>query len=211
MAKKGLAVWVFSSLTFLSVAHLVESIYVVISGSPIRLLAMYPFIGDTLNTMSPTAYLWLSIVVSLVCWGITCAVAFQNPMEQFLNKVLSDAKRQSTVESQLVDSKAEILDAMYETLESGSQAISTVKDMMFNVRSEVKQLQPLASTVDLIRHELNGLVEEVEKLEGKMKFTYVCRSCGKPLLPEFKICPYCGEDSQLLRAQAPLISVDEHK
>lgn len=107
--------------------------------------------------------------------------------------------------------KAEILDAMYETLESGSQAISTVKDMMFNVRSEVKQLQPLASTVDLIRHELNGLVEEVEKLEGKMKFTYVCRSCGKPLLPEFKICPYCGEDSQLLRAPAPLVSLDERK
>jgi len=132
-------------------------------------------------------------------------------MEAFLKNVLSDAKRQSSVESQLLDSRAEILDAMYETVESGTAAIATVKDMMCNVRTEVKQLQPLASTVDLIRQELSELGKEVEKLEGKMNFPYVCLSCGKPLLPEFKICPYCGEDTQLLRTPAPVISLGEHK
>lgn len=213
MAKKGLAVYIFSSLTFISVAHLVESLYVLITGSPIRLLAIYPFIGGTLSTITPLEYVWISTLVSLLCWGVTCAVAFENPMEQFLNKVLSDAKRQSSVESQLLDSKAEILDAMYETVESGSATIATVKDMMCNVRSEVKQLQPLASTVDLIRLEMNELTKEVEKLEGKMKFPYVCLSCGKPLLPEFKICPYCGEDAQLLRSPAATVipTVGEHK
>lgn len=211
MAKKGLAVWVFSSLTFLSVAHLAESIYVFISGSPIRLVAIYPLIGEKLSTMPPIQYVWISTLVSLLIWGITCAIAFENPMEAFLKNVLSDAKRQSSVESQLLDSRAEILDAMYETVESGTAAIATVKDMMCNVRTEVKQLKPLASTVDLIRQELNELGKEVEKLEGKMKFPYVCLSCGKPLLPEFKICPYCGEDAQLLRTPVPVISLSEHK
>lgn len=184
-----------------------------ISGNPIRLLSIYPLIGDTLSkTFTPVEYIWVSALVSLLCWAVTCAIAFDNPMEQFLNKVLSDAKRQSTVESQLLDSKAEILDAMYETVESGSAAIATVKDMMCNVRSEVKQLQPLASTVDMIRLEMNELSKEIEKLEGKMKFPYVCLSCGKPLLPEFKICPYCGEDAQLLRSPATTVisSVGEH-
>ena len=211
MAKKGLAVWIFSSLTFLSVAHFVESIYALISGTEARLLAIYPLIGEKLSAMAPIQYVWISTLVSLLCWGIVCAIAFENPMEEFLNKVLSDAKRQSSVESQMLDSKSEILDAMYETVESGSAAIAAVKDMMCNVRSEVKQLQPLASTVDLIRLELSELTKELEKLEGKMKFPYVCLSCGKPLLPEFKICPYCGEDAQLLRTPAPVISIGERK
>ena len=211
MAKKGLAVWIFGSLTFLSVAHLVDSIYALISGAESRLLTIYPFIGEKLSAMLPIHYVSVSALVSLLCWGITCAIVFENPMEEFLNKVLSDAKRQSSVESQMLDSKSEILDAMYETVESGSAAIATVKDMMCNVRSEVKQLQPLASTVDLIRLELSELTKELERLEGKMKFPYVCLSCGKPLLPEFKICPYCGEDAQLLRTPAPVISIGDRK
>jgi rubrerythrin len=209
LAKKGLAVWVFSSLTFLSVAHLVEAIYVLISGSQIRLLKIYPLIGQELSSINSITYLCLSALVSIVCWGITCAITFENPMEEFLNKVLTDAKKQSAVEAQTVENKSEILDAMYETIESNSETIASVKDMICNVRTEVKEIEPLTTTVDLIRMELSDLAKEVETLEGKMKFSYVCLACGKPLLPEFKICPYCGEDAKLLRS--PLVAVPEQK
>jgi rRNA maturation endonuclease Nob1 len=209
LAKKGLAVWVFSSLTFLSMAHLVEAIYVLITGVHIRLLGIYPFIGQELGTMSSMMYFWLSVFASLIFWGITCAIAFANPMEEFLNKVLNDAKRQSVAESQMVEDKSEVIDAMYETIESSNATIASVKDLVFNVRSEVKGIQPLASTIDMIRVELSDLAKEVEGLEGKMKFSYVCLACGKPLLPEFKVCPYCGEDARLLRS--PILSVPEQK
>jgi rubrerythrin len=209
LAKKGLAVWIFSSLTFLSVAHLVEAIYVIISGSQIRLLKIYPLIGQELGSINAVTYLWLSVLVSLVCWGITCSIAFENPMEQFLNKILTDAKKQSAAEAQTVENKSEILDAMYETIESNTQTIAAVKDMICNVRTEVKEIEPLMTTVDLIRMELGGLTKEVETLEGKMRFSYVCLACGKPLLPEFKICPYCGEDTKLLRS--PLVAAPEQK
>jgi rRNA maturation endonuclease Nob1 len=209
LAKKGPAVWVFSSLTFLSMAHLVEAIYVLITGVHIRLLGIYPFIGQELDAISPMMYFWLSVFASLIFWGITCAIAFANPMEEFLNKVLSDAKRQSVAESQMVEDKSEMLDAMYETIESSNATIASVKDLIFNVRSEVKGIQPLTSTIDMIRLELGDLAKEVEGLEGKMKFSYVCLACGKPLLPEFKICPYCGEDARLLRS--PVLSVPEQK
>jgi rRNA maturation endonuclease Nob1 len=199
LAKKGLSVWIFSSLTFLSVAHLVEAIYVLISGSQIRLLKLYPFIGEKLGNTAPTTYLWVSAVASLIFWGITCAIAYENPMEEFLNKVLSDAKRQSSVETKLVEDKSEMLDAMYETIESNSETISSIKDLICNVRTEVREIQPLATTVHTIRLELNDLAKEVEKLEEKMNHSYVCLACGKPLLPEFKLCPYCGEDARLLR------------
>jgi rRNA maturation endonuclease Nob1 len=209
LAKKGVAVWVFSSLTFLSVAHLVEAIYVLITGVHTRLLGVYPFIGQELSAMSSMMYFWLSVFASLIFWGITCAIAFANPMEEFLNKVLSDAKRQSVAESQMVEDKSEVLDAMYETIESSNAAIASVKDLVSNVRTEVKGIQPLATTIDLIRLELSELTKEVDGLEGKMKFSYVCLACGKPLLPEFKICPYCGEDARLLRS--PTLAVPEQK
>lgn len=112
-------------------------------------------------------------------------------------------------ESRMVEDKSEVLDAMYETLESSNAAIASVKDLVSNVRSEVKGIQPLATTIDLIRLELSQLTKEVDELEGKMKFSYVCLACGKPLLPEFKICPYCGEDARLLRS--PTLAVPEQK
>jgi len=61
--------WIFSSLTFLSVAHLVDSIYALISGAESRLLTIYPFIGEKLSTMLPIHYVSVSALVSLLCWG----------------------------------------------------------------------------------------------------------------------------------------------
>jgi rRNA maturation endonuclease Nob1 len=209
LAKKGLSVWIFSSLTFVSVAHLIEAIYVLVSGSGIKLLKLYPFVGGNLNNVSPVLYLWLSAVASLVFWGITCAIAFENPMEKLLKKAVADAKNQSAAETKVVEDKSEILDAMYETLESSSETIANVKDMICTVRAEVREIQPLATTVDLIRLELNDLAKEVEKLEDNVKYSYVCLACGKPLLPEFKTCPYCGEDARLLRT--PVIAVTDQK
>jgi rRNA maturation endonuclease Nob1 len=200
LAKKGLTVWIFSSLTFFSVAHLIESIYVMITGAQIKLISMYPLIGQKLATINPVTYLWLSAIASISFWGVTCAIAFENPMEQFLNKVLCDAKRQSLAESKMVEDKSEVLDAMYETIESSNATISSVKDLITNVRTEVKWIQPLTTSIDLIRMELTDLTKEVEKLEGSMKYSYVCLACGKTLLPEFKVCPYCGEDAKLLRS-----------
>jgi rRNA maturation endonuclease Nob1 len=130
-------------------------------------------------------------------------------MQEFLEKVLADAKKQTVAETQLVEDKSEVLDAMYEKMESSSETIASVKDLICNVRAEVKEIQPLATTVDLVRLELNDLAKEVEKLEGKMQYSCVCLSCGKPLLPEFKICPYCGEDARLLRT--PIIAVADQK
>jgi len=200
LGKKGLAVWIFSSLTFFSVAHLIESIYVLITGAQIKLISLYPLIGQKLATITPVTYLWLSAIASISFWGITCAIAFENPMEKFLNKVLCDAKRQSVAESKMVEDKSEVLDAMYETIESSNATISSVKDLITNVRTEVKGIQPLTAAIDLIRMELTDLTKEVEKLEGSVKYSYVCLACGKPLLPEFKVCPYCGEDAKLLRS-----------
>lgn len=64
MVKKGLSVWVFSSLTFMAVLHLVDAISALVFGNPIRLLQLYPFAGEKLQSIAPITYLWITAAAS---------------------------------------------------------------------------------------------------------------------------------------------------
>ena len=210
MTKKGISVWLFSSLTFIALIHLIEAISVLIFNNQIKLLQLYPFINEKLlQLITPMAYFWISAAATIILWGITCAIAFENPVETFLNKILSDAKKQSAVETQLLEGKSELLDAMFETMESDNEILAQVKDLMCNVRADVKEIQPLSESMEKIRTELNSLKKEIKDFEVKLKYPNVCLACGKPILPEFKICPYCGENIKLLPEK--IVAVSEYR
>jgi hypothetical protein len=209
LAKKGISVWLFSSLTFIVLVHLVEAISALVFSNEIRLLRLYPFVGEKLQAITPLTYFLVSAVAAFILWGITCAIVFTNPVETFLNKILSDAKTQSAVEAQLLEEKSEVLDAMNETIDSNSQTLAQVRDIICNVRTEVKEIEPLKESVEKIKAELGSLRKEVKKLEEKVHFPNLCPACGKPLLPEFKICPYCGENIKLLPED--VVSLKQYK
>jgi rubrerythrin len=197
LAKKGLYVWLFSSLTFISLVHLADAISVMFFNNQEHLLQLYPFIGAKLQTMPPALYLMASVASTVAFWGITCAVAFNSPVEQFLNKIILEAKKQSAVEAQTVAGKSELLDAMYETIEASHETLSHVVDIVCNVRTEVKGIEPLTLTVENIKSELGNLKKEVKRMEEKEKLPLLCSTCGRPLSPEFRLCPFCGENIKL--------------
>jgi regulator of replication initiation timing len=209
LTKKGISIWLFSSLTFIALLHLAEAISVLVFNNEIRLLQLYPFINEKLQAITPITYFWVSAAATFILWGITCAIAFANPVETFLNKILSDAKTQGTVEAQLLEEKSEILDSMNETIESNNEILAQVRDLIYNVRTEVKEIHPLKESLEKMKTELGSLRKETKKLEDKVNFQILCPTCGKPLLPEFKICPYCGEDMKL--HQAPVITLKDYK
>ena len=198
MARKKISIWLFSTLTFVALLHLIDAFSVLVFDSQIKLFQLYPIINEKLQAITPTTYFWISAVSTFILWGITCAVAFENPVETFLNKMLSDVKTQGGVESQLLEEKSEILDVMNETVLMNNMLISQVKDIIYNVRTEVKEIQPLKDNVEKLKTELVRLKRETSKFEEIIKHPNTCPACGKPILPEFKICPFCGENTKLL-------------
>jgi rRNA maturation endonuclease Nob1 len=208
LRKKGIAIWLFTTLTFIALIHLIDAASALLFNNPIQLLQLYPFINQQLQQMPTDIYLYASVASTTIFWAITCLIAVDNPVEEFLNKVLSDAKKQTTTEAQLLESKSEIFDLMYETIESDSETLAQVKDLMRNMRVEVKDIQPIKETVEKTKIELTSVKKQIKTLEEKMLFTIVCPACGKLLRPDFKLCPYCGENINL---QEKMIAVKDFK
>jgi RNA polymerase-binding transcription factor DksA len=209
LSKKGVGVWIFSTLTVIAAAHLIDAVNAILFNKPITLLRLYPLARDKLEAITPPIYFLISAAATFVLWGITCAIAFQNPVEAFLNKILSDAKKQSTVESQLLEQKSELLDAMNETVEMNSEILSHVKDIIYNIRAEVKEIQPIREGLEKIKAELSHLKREIKGFEEKLRYPNICVACGKPILPEFNICPYCGET--LKPVQEKIIPLEKYR
>jgi rRNA maturation endonuclease Nob1 len=208
LRKKGIAIWLFTTLTFIALIHLIDAASALLFNNPTQLLQLYPFINQQLQQMPIDIYLYASAASTTIFWAITCLIAVDNPVEEFLNKVLSDAKKQTTTEAQLLESKSEIFDLMYETIEADSETLAQVKDLMRNMRAEVKDIQPIKETMEKTKTELTSLKKHIKTLEEKLLFTIVCPACGKMLRPDFKLCPYCGES---ITFEEKMVMVKDYK
>jgi hypothetical protein len=206
LRKKGIAIWLFTTLTFVSLLHLIEAAAALFFNNPTHLLQLYPFINQMQIPMD--IYLYITIMTTAILWAITCLIACDNPVEAFLNKILSDAKQQTATEAQVLESKSELFDLMYETVESDSETLAQVKDLMRNMRAEVKDIQPIKETTEKTQIELISLKKQMKMLEEKMLFTILCPACGKLVRPDFKLCPYCGESITL---QEKMVVVKDYK
>jgi hypothetical protein len=189
-----LSAWAYSSLTFVALMHLLDASSAFIFNNPMRLLQLYPFVGQQLQSIPASMYFCVSAIFSVLLWGITCGVIFENPVETFLNKILSDAKTHSSVETQLLDSKSEVLDAMYETMEASSNTLVQLKDLVCNVRTEAKEIQPLRESIESMKTDMSNLKKEIRRIGENVPLPNSCHTCGRPLMPEFNMCPYCGEN-----------------
>jgi rRNA maturation endonuclease Nob1 len=208
MRKKGIAIWLFSTLTVTALIHLIDAASAVLFNNPTQLLQIYPFINQQLQQIPIDIYFYVAAASTIILWAITCLIAFDNPVETFLNKILSDVKNQTTTEAQVLESKSELFDLMYETVESDSETLAQVKDLMRNVRTEVKDIQPMKETMEKTKTELSSLKKQIKTLEEKLLFNIVCPACGKMLRPDFKLCPYCGENITL---QEKMLVVKDYK
>ncbi len=180
---------------------------------PNKLLTLYPYIGARLQAMvTPSTYLYLSGAATLILWAITCLVVFENPVETFLNKILSDARRQSQTETQAVEDKSELLDAMYENSESQQETLAHVKDLICVVRSDVKDIEPLKQMMEKTASEITNLKATMRRMESNIVYTQTCTTCGEPVRLEFKFCPHCAQPTKGVQLpMAPVINLKNYK
>ena len=208
MRKKGVAIWLFSTLTVVSLVHLIDAASALLFSNPMQILQLYPLINQQLQQIPVDIYLYLIASSTVILWAATCLIAFDNPVETFLNKILSDVKNQTTTESQILESKSELFDLMYETVEADSETLAQVKDLMRNIRSEVKDIQPLKETIENTKTEISSIKKQIKTFEEKLLFNIVCPACGKMSRADFKLCPYCGDNITL---KEKMIAVTDYK
>jgi predicted transcriptional regulator len=208
LRKKGVTIWLFSTLTIVALVHLIDAASALLLNNPMQILQLYPFINQQLQQIPVDIYLYLTASSTVILWAVTCLIAFDNPVETFLNKILSDVKNQTTTESQILESKSELFDLMYETVEADSETLAQVKDLIRNIRAEVKDIQPLKETMANTKTEISSIKKQIKTFEEKLLFNIVCSACGKMLRPDFKLCPYCGESITL---QEKMIAVTDYK
>ena len=192
MGKRGITVWIFSSLSFLAAIHALEASLALFFNTEAILLKSYPII-NTLN-INPATYLLASIALTIAIWGITCKVAVETPVERFLDTMLSDAKKQSEIECEMVEDNRSVLDMMCETITENNKVLAQTRDITYNVRSELVNLRTLPEETERLSTEIEELKKELKNLKENFKKPNLCPSCGNIVLPRFKVCPYCGEN-----------------
>jgi len=192
VVRKGIAVWILGTLTFLAGLHALDSfLWLTGNESEPMLLVIYPF-TSLLETINPIIYLLCSTVAVFFLWGGTTVIALRNPIETFLGKVLEDGKKENQSDVELLEAKTSILEMMSETLENNSRLLSGLRDVVFNVRSEVLNIEPLNKSVETLKDDVERLKKIMKRLEKEINKYKLCPTCGKEVLAEFRICPYCG-------------------
>jgi rubrerythrin len=200
MGKRGVTVWIFSSLSFLAAIHTLEAIFALFFNTETILLKSYPII-NTLN-INPNTYLLASTATTLAIWGITCKTAVETPVERFLDTMLSDAKKQSEIECEMVEDNRSVLDMMSETITENNKVLAQTRDVTYNVRSELVNLRSLPEETERLSAEIEELKKELKNLKQNFKKPNLCPSCGNIVLPRFKVCPYCGENLHITPQKA---------
>jgi len=187
--------WVFCSLTFIAIIHVIEAFITLFFNKEIVLFRMYPFVGSTsINTLS---YLIVSLIGASVLIAVTFKLAFSSPLENYLNMIISEASKATEEECEMVANNHSMLDMMYESIDYISTMLGQTKDLTYNVRSELVNLRSIPQKTDKLSAELKQVKNELFKLKQSVKKSKTCPSCNKDVRDNFKICPYCGEALKL--------------
>jgi rRNA maturation endonuclease Nob1 len=202
------------SLTFSSALFTLEAFLWLTMGSRPVLLNHLPFI-ELVGQIDPLHYFIGALTVTFFFWGATAIVALHNPVEAFLSKVVEDGRKENEKEVELLEAKTSILEMMSDTLNENTSALTSLRDVTFNVRAEILNLSTLRVEVENLKNMLTHLNRSIKKLEQKMSEQKVCPTCGKKVSETFRICPFCGENllkptCEVITLQ-PVISMEKSK
>jgi DNA repair exonuclease SbcCD ATPase subunit len=187
--KKSLAVWLFGCLTFFAALHTFDGVLSLASdgnttGSLLRLYPFYDRISQIIGTLDALTYFWVSLTSTIFFLGITCSIAFYDPILAYVKRVISETK----MDDAQADPK---LDSELTTLAMINESLTTQGILLNNVKSE---LSTLKDGIKALKIDMTRLRSKIEGLETDLAQLRKCPACGENVLPQFKFCPQCGEE-----------------
>lgn len=198
--KKGVAVWVFGFLAFFAGLHTFDAVLSLASPSQTgALLKLYPFYNALLSAFGRVellTYFWVSLLSTFALFGVTSSIAFHDPVMNYIKRMISEAKLEDSRADSNVESELNMLAMINDSLTSNSVALRELKN-------DVKALK---DGVDAVKIDVTKLWAKIGVLETDLAKMRKCPACGKSVQPEFKLCPYCGEELTLyvlVRKEAP--------
>lgn len=187
--KKSLAVWLFGCLTFFAGLHTFDGVLSLASdnfnaGSLLRLYPFYDRISQLIGNPDAITYFWVSLISTLFLMGITCSIAFYDPILAYMKRVISETKTDDSQMDSRLDSELSTLAMINESLTTQSILLNNVKNELGSLKDGIKALK-----IDMtrLRNRIEGLETDIAKLRK-------CPACGENVLPQFKFCPHCGEE-----------------
>jgi len=194
--RRDLAVWVSGYLTFLSILFTFDAFF--FFGGPNSLLKLYPVYAifhGIFGNIGASTYIWLTSISTFILFGITCAFVCQDPFTALIKKMASEARSEENQTDASLESSLNTLEMINHSLTHHSIDINEVKNSLCALKDSIE-----AMNVGMTR-----LTAKLASVEREVTMGMECASCGNKILPEFRLCPYCGKELSVYRNIPALI------
>lgn len=194
--RKDLAVWISGYLTFLSILFTFDAFF--FFEAPNSLLKLYPVyavIHGIFGDIDASTYLWLTSISTFILFGITCTFVFQDPFTLLIKKMASETQSEENQMDDSFKSSLNTLEMINHSLTNHSIDLNEVKNSLRNFKDSIEAMK-----IGMTR-----MTAKLASLEREIAKTMDCKSCGNKILPEFKLCPYCGKELSVYRNTPALI------
>ncbi|NIR87124.1 zinc-ribbon domain-containing protein [Candidatus Bathyarchaeota archaeon] len=194
--RKELAVWISGYLTFLSILFTFDAFF--FFGGPNSLMKLYPIytvVHGILGDINAATYIWLTSISTFILFGITCAFLCEDPFTHLIKKMASEAQLEENQIDGSFQSNLNTLEMINHSLTHHSIDLNEVKKNLHNLKDKIE-----AVDIGIAR-----LTAKLASMERETTMRMECASCGNKILPEFKLCPYCGKELSVYKNIPALI------
>jgi len=188
--RKDLAVWISGYLTFLSILFTFDAFF--FFGSPNSLLNIYPvhaIVQGIFGSINAPTYIWLTSISTFILFGVTCVFVMDDPFTALMRKMASEAQSEENQMDASLESSLNTLEMINHSLTNHDIGLNEVKDVLGNLKGNIE-----AMNIGMAR-----LTEKLASMDRETTIRMECTSCGNKILPEFRLCPYCGKKLSMYR------------
>ena len=180
-----MAVWISGYLTFLSILFTFDAFF--FFGGSNSLLSIYPIysvVRGIFGDISAATYIWLTSISTFVLFGITVVFLCEDPFTVLMKKIASESQSEKNQNDSSFEPSLSTLEMINNSLTQHNIDLNEVKNSLSKIKNSIKAL-----TIGMTR-----LTAQVASMEREATMRMECTSCGNKILPEFRLCPYCGKE-----------------